>query len=93
MRNENAYVLFLTPHGVFVLFFPSETHVAIQRKADRMERMRDDPFYLGDDRPAAGGKVEDMDAIPVVRLDDMPPLPQPPGESSRQVPCRKALGS
>lgn len=72
--------------------FTSETHFAIQRKAERMERMRDDPFYLGDDRPAARGKVEDVDAIPVVRLDDMPPLPQPPGESSRQVPCRKTLG-
>jgi AP-3 complex subunit delta len=43
-----------------------------------MERMRDDPFYLADDRHAQP-KVEDVDNIPVVRLDDLPPLPQSTG--------------
>lgn len=48
----------------------------MQRKAERMERLRDDPFYLADDRPATKPKVDDVDSIPVVRLDDLPPLPQ-----------------
>lgn len=45
-----------------------------------MERLRDDPFYLADDRPATKLKVDDVDSIPVVRLDDLPPLPQSSGE-------------
>lgn len=45
-----------------------------------MERLRDDPFYLADDRPSTKPLVEDVDSIPVVRLDDLPPLPQSPGE-------------
>ena len=44
----------------------------LQRKAERLERLRDDPFYLADDRPAAKSKVyDDVDSIPVVRLDDL----------------------
>ena len=41
--------------------------------------MRDDPFYLADDR-SSRPKVDDVDNIPVVRLDDLPPLPQSTGE-------------
>ena len=40
--------------------------------------MRDDPFYLADDRHAKP-KIDDVDNIPVVRLDDLPPLPQSTG--------------
>ncbi|GJE89511.1 AP-3 complex subunit delta [Phanerochaete sordida] len=47
-----------------------------RRKAERLERQRDDPFYLADDRSSARAPAEDVDAIPVVRLDDLPPLPQ-----------------
>lgn len=54
--------------------------VVFQRKAERLERLRDDPFYLADDRPATKPKVADLDSIPVVRLDDLPPLPQSSGE-------------
>ncbi|KAH7886244.1 adaptin N terminal region-domain-containing protein [Phlebopus sp. FC_14] len=44
--------------------------------AERLERMRDDPFYITDDRPKKPA-VEDIDSIPVVRLDDLsPPLPK-----------------
>jgi AP-3 complex subunit delta-1 len=46
-----------------------------QLKAERLERMRDDPYYIMDDRsqkpPAA-----DIDSIPVVRLDGPLPLPK-----------------
>ncbi|KAI0652531.1 Ap3d1 protein [Trametes meyenii] len=48
-----------------------------RRKAERLERLRDDPYYLIDDRPSsrtASLNAADVDAIPVVRLDDLPPL-------------------
>ena len=49
-----------------------------QRKAERLERLREDPYYLMDDRPPptqSAPSADDVDSIPVVRLDDMPPLP------------------
>ena len=50
--------------------------LAPQRKAERLERLRDDPYYLMDDRPPPTRLTssEDVDTIPVVRLDDLPPL-------------------
>lgn len=49
----------------------------LQRKAERMERLRDDPYYLVDDRPPPTRlSAPDVDAIPVVRLDDLPLLAQ-----------------
>ncbi|KAI0783126.1 Adaptor protein complex AP-3 delta subunit [Abortiporus biennis] len=61
-----------------------ERIVREKAKAERLERMRDDPFYLTDDRASrkpstsAAGVVaeEDLDSIPIVRLDDLPPLSQ-----------------
>ncbi|KAI0964144.1 hypothetical protein AcW1_001032 [Taiwanofungus camphoratus] len=45
-----------------------------RRKAERLERMRDDPYYLIDDRPLAKKPdINDVDSIPVVRLDNLPP--------------------
>jgi AP-3 complex subunit delta-1 len=48
----------------------------MQRKAERLERQRDDPFYITDrpsgSRPANGHAATDVDAIPIVRLEDMP---------------------
>lgn len=44
-------------------------------KAERMERLKDDPFYLVDDRPPRA-IPPDVDSIPIVRLDDLPPLSQ-----------------
>ena len=43
-----------------------------------MERLRDDPYYLMDDRPPPPTRLEapDVESIPVVRLDDLPPLTQ-----------------
>lgn len=47
--------------------------------------MRDDPFYLTAERPSAPSRVQDdVDSIPVVRLDDLPSLSQIPGESTKQ---------
>ncbi|KAI0785413.1 adaptin N terminal region-domain-containing protein [Irpex lacteus] len=49
-----------------------------RRKQERLERQRDDPFYLTDSRrqAAQGPTQEDVDSIPVVRLDDLPSLSQ-----------------
>ncbi|KZP28905.1 Adaptor protein complex AP-3 delta subunit [Athelia psychrophila] len=66
-------------------------------KAERLERMKDDPYYIMDDSmrnpppPAI-----DVDSIPVVRLDDMPPMPKgddPRLASLRDMPIRRALPS
>lgn len=47
-----------------------------QLKAERLERMREDPYYITDERPTRTA-VDDLDSIPVVRLDDLlPPLPK-----------------
>ena len=55
--------------------------IRLQRKEERMERLRDDPFYLTDDQPSAKALVkDDVDSIPVVHLDDLPPLQQSSGE-------------
>jgi len=43
----------------------------MQRKEERLAQLRDDPYYIIDDRPK---KLEDVDSIPVVHLDDMPPI-------------------
>ena len=48
----------------------------LQLKAERLERLKDDPFYLIDDRPKPAQRVDDVDSIPVVRLDDLPPIQQ-----------------
>ncbi|RPD64688.1 Adaptor protein complex AP-3 delta subunit [Lentinus tigrinus ALCF2SS1-7] len=51
--------------------------VSVGRKAERLERLRDDPYYLIDDRTApARLDAPDVDSIPVVKLDDLPPLSQ-----------------
>ncbi len=44
-----------------------------------MELRRHDPYYIPD-RPYSvpGTSTNDIDAIPVVRLDDLPPLSQGP---------------
>lgn len=43
-----------------------------QRKAERLAQLRDDPYYIMDDRPSKA--VENVDSIPVVHLEDMPPI-------------------
>jgi AP-3 complex subunit delta-1 len=57
---------------------PSETEERIEnerRRLARMELRRDDPYYIPD-RPYSVPSTSDVDSIPVVRLDDLPPLPQ-----------------
>ncbi|KAG2050585.1 Adaptor protein complex AP-3 delta subunit [Suillus hirtellus] len=44
-------------------------------KAERLERMRDDPYYIMDDR-SPKPSAEDVDSIPVVRLDGPLPVSQ-----------------
>ncbi|ETW86760.1 hypothetical protein HETIRDRAFT_166278 [Heterobasidion irregulare TC 32-1] len=45
-----------------------------RQKTLRLERQRDDPYYIKDDRHSPN--VDDVDSIPVVHLNDMPPMPQ-----------------
>ncbi|KAL4070486.1 adaptin N terminal region-domain-containing protein [Scleroderma citrinum] len=52
---------------------PEEIVERERRKAERLERMRDDPYYITDDRPPKP-PGEDIDSIPIVRLDELPPL-------------------
>jgi AP-3 complex subunit delta-1 len=47
-----------------------------QRKAERLERMRDDPYYIFDDSSSKPPPLDDVDSIPVVRLDDLAPMPK-----------------
>ncbi|PSR72553.1 hypothetical protein PHLCEN_2v11546 [Hermanssonia centrifuga] len=61
-----------------------------RNKAERLERMRDDPYYLTDNR-ASSRLQDDIDSIPVVRLDDLPPLPPPSAENSRLPSLRNTL--
>jgi hypothetical protein len=49
----------------------------VQRRLERLEQQRDDPYYLTEDRPRSTPRV-DIDSIPIVRL-DMPLLS--PGRS------------
>ncbi|KAK7464464.1 AP-3 complex subunit delta [Stygiomarasmius scandens] len=46
-----------------------------RRRAERLERLKDDPYYIMDKAPSRPSPApEDVDSIPVVRLDDMPSL-------------------
>lgn len=40
--------------------------------------MREDPYYIVDDRPSKTASKDDIDGIPIVHLDDLPP-PLPKG--------------
>lgn len=51
---------------------PEEIAEREQRKAERLERIRDDPYYITDDRPPKP-PGEDIDSIPIVRLDELLP--------------------
>ena len=46
-----------------------------KRRLERMELRRHDPYYIPD-RPYSVPSTSDVDSIPVVHLDDLPPLPQ-----------------
>ena len=48
----------------------------MQRRAERLERMLDDPYYIVDTRKPSRPPHEDVDSIPIVRLEDMPALPK-----------------
>ncbi|KAF7307227.1 AP-3 complex subunit delta [Mycena indigotica] len=67
-------VVVLTP----VVDEEPEDHEARERRlAERRERLRDDPYYIIDDRSASTSRQathDDIDSIPVVHLDDMPSM-------------------
>ncbi|VDC05752.1 unnamed protein product [Peniophora sp. CBMAI 1063] len=51
-------------------------------REDRLERQRDDPYYIPTATPMRSTPPEDIDSIPVVRLDDLPPMHAAPIASS-----------
>lgn len=56
----------------YILGMINQSPIKKQRKAERLAQLRDDPYYIIDDRPSK--VVEDVDSIPVVHLEDMPPI-------------------
>lgn len=60
----------------------SHTDYAFQKRLERIERLKDDPYYIFDkkklEKPITSTS-SDIDSIPIVRLDDlMPVAPGPP---------------
>ncbi|KZV61604.1 Adaptor protein complex AP-3 delta subunit [Peniophora sp. CONT] len=47
-------------------------------RAERLERQRDDPYYIPTGTPVRSPPPDDIDSIPVVRLDDLPPMQAAP---------------
>ena len=42
----------------------------LQRKAARRQKAKDDPYYLYDEKDDRKAEEDDVDDIPIVRLDD-----------------------
>ncbi|KAF9245651.1 adaptin N terminal region-domain-containing protein [Melanogaster broomeanus] len=88
-RREDSPPVELAPQE------PEETAEEIEErerlKAERLERLREDPYYITDDRPQKP-VVDDIDSIPVVRLDDLskeePRLFALRSHTSRSAPSR-----
>jgi len=57
---------------VFFVHSLFDSIFSTQRKTERLAQLRDDPYYIIDDRPKR--LEEDIDSIPVVHLDDIPPI-------------------
>ncbi|KAG6889341.1 hypothetical protein C0995_001749 [Termitomyces sp. Mi166 len=64
---------------------PEEVAERARRKAERLAQLRDDPYYIGIDTPKT--VQEDIDSIPIVRLEGMPSLA---GPSTASPPILKA---
>ncbi|KAG6820671.1 hypothetical protein H0H93_013522 [Arthromyces matolae] len=56
---------------------PEEIAERAKRKADRLAQQRDDPYYIDIDPPKSVHVEEDIDAIPIVKLEGLPSLPGP----------------
>ncbi|KAF5385386.1 hypothetical protein D9615_001077 [Tricholomella constricta] len=63
---------------------PEEIEERAKRKAERLAQLRDDPYYIMTDAPKPA--EEDLDSIPVVRLEGMPSLA---GPSTQALPALK----
>ncbi|RDB29294.1 AP-3 complex subunit delta-1 [Hypsizygus marmoreus] len=73
----------LTPAEVEM---PEDVAERARRKAERLAQLRDDPYYIIDDKPKLD--EDDVDSIPVVRLEGMPSLSGP--SLASQLPSLKA---
>ncbi|KAI6025395.1 hypothetical protein BKA83DRAFT_4260632 [Pisolithus microcarpus] len=51
---------------------PEELAERERLKAERLERMREDPYYIIDDQTSKP-PVDDVDSIPIAQLDELPP--------------------
>ncbi|KAJ7292982.1 adaptin N terminal region-domain-containing protein [Mycena rebaudengoi] len=73
LNGENG--VSLTPPDEEEVETPDQVREREQRLAERRERLRDDPYYIIDDRPSTSRHLDqDLDSIPVVRLEGMPSL-------------------
>ncbi|EIN14349.1 Adaptor protein complex AP-3 delta subunit [Punctularia strigosozonata HHB-11173 SS5] len=90
-RRIDAHGDVLTPAEPEVLTADEQAEME-RKKAERLERLRDDPYYIMDGRPStskAQADGVDVDSIPVVRLDDLPVL-LPPAQDNRLPALRSA---
>ncbi|KAJ1302424.1 hypothetical protein OPQ81_002742 [Rhizoctonia solani] len=61
---------------------PEEKAAREKARAERLERQKDDPYYISDKKPTA---ADDVDNIPVVKLEGVPYPAAEAGSSSRFV--------
>ncbi|KAJ8508456.1 hypothetical protein ONZ45_g9263 [Pleurotus djamor] len=57
---------------------PEELAAREKRRIERLEKLKDDPYYIIDDKPVQDSIPGDIDSIPIVKLEDMPPLSNDP---------------
>ncbi|KAG9122025.1 AP-3 complex subunit delta [Ceratobasidium sp. 392] len=53
---------------------PEEKATREQAKAERLERLKDDPYYISDKKSITPIQSEDVDNIPIVKVEGMPSL-------------------
>ncbi|GLB43563.1 putative part of the AP-3 complex, an adaptor-related complex which is not clathrin-associated [Lyophyllum shimeji] len=73
-QDEMVYGDVLTPAEPEVET-PEEIAARARRKAERLAQLKDDPYYIISDEPKPA--EDDVDSIPVVRLEGLPPLSGP----------------
>jgi AP-3 complex subunit delta len=73
------------PNLEFKLIVSSFWLFPIQRRAERLEQQRDDPYYVSSKAQAKTRAVDEIEAIPVIKLDlaDLRSPPPQGGESTR----------
>jgi AP-3 complex subunit delta-1 len=78
LEKEAENITSVSPSLSTVLWpnFVSDVLTSRKMRAERLARQKEDPYYLKESRPASRSQRShhDIDSIPIVKLDDMPPL-------------------